>query len=136
MIAKLTAIALLLLGSGIAWSKDDGIETALEMQTNCSEYQAAKVYGSDISVDVTTGSAICWGAFLALQEFSATTWGSKNVSILRNCVSPKASRGELIKVFLLYVDKHPQRGHEKFTDVVLSALWDAYPCPSGSGTPK
>jgi hypothetical protein len=29
---------------------------------------------------------------------------------------------------LLYVDQHPERGHEKFTDIALVSLWKAYPC--------
>jgi hypothetical protein len=34
----------------------------------------------------------------------------------------------MIRVFVRYVDMHPQRGGEQFTQVVLNALWEAYPC--------
>lgn len=39
-----------------------------------------------------------------------------------------STRLELIKVFLKYIDAHPERGHEEFVFVVLDALWQAYPC--------
>ena len=73
---------------------------------------------------------------MAIQQLAATTWSAKStVSILGTCVPWSARLDELIKVFLRYMDEHPERGHERFSDVALSALWAAYPCRPNAKPP-
>lgn len=123
---KLAILALLL-----TWNAARAEETAItagELASWCQPYRTATVSNHNITVQATSESQVCYGAFLAIQQFAATTLGSDHASILKTCVAEKSGLLELIKVFLHYMDEHPERGHEKFTNVVLSSLWAAYPC--------
>lgn len=108
---------------------EPGPFTAGEVASWCEPYRTALLVGANVTVNATTASQVCLGAFMTIQQLITTTspWHPKE-SMLQVC-SPATSRlVELIKVFLHYTDEHPEFGHLKFTDVALSALWKAYPC--------
>ena len=48
--------------------------------------------------------------------------------IFEACASGKATRSELVAVFVAYVEQHPQRRHDEFIKVALDAFKEAYPC--------
>jgi hypothetical protein len=123
------ATMILLLGAGLARAKGSSLESAAAMQSNCRPFASASTKGEYISAPQTFDTGICWGAFLAIQEFVVTPWTPEGPGILPIC-NAGTDRAEMIRVFVRYVDTHPQRGGEQFTHVVLNALWEAYPCPS------
>ena len=102
--------------------------SASEVASWCQPYKTAVLRDGHLSVQATSDSQACFGAFLAIQQISATSLGDPHASVLKTCLPEKSGLFDLIKVFLHFADEHPERGHEKFTDVVLSSLWAAYPC--------
>jgi len=126
---KSILLTLLLLSCGIAHGAN--FNSTAEVASWCQPYRTAVIMGDgQISVQPTSESQWCWGAFLAIQQLSATIWHKGDYgSILRNCLPEQSRTYDLIKVFLHYSDEHPERSHEKFTDVALSALSAAYPLP-------
>jgi hypothetical protein len=129
MNSRLTLAMILLLGVGIARAKESNLESAAAMQSNCRPFASASTKGEFISAPQTFDTGICWGAFLAIQEFVVTPWTPEGPGIVPICPKTGTDRAEMIRVFIRYVDMHPQRGGEQFTHVVLNALWEAYPCP-------
>jgi hypothetical protein len=110
-------------------AEDRGSDSAAEVASWCEPYRTAILNGDHITVNSTPQSIVCWGAFMAIQQLISTTWSAQaRESILRVCAPPETYLVELIKVYLHYTDQHPERGHEKFSDVALSALWQAFPC--------
>jgi hypothetical protein len=123
---RLTMLALLL-ACGAAQA-DQGPITAADVASWCQPFRTAILSDGHISMQGTSDSQVCYGAFMAIQQLAATTLSSKNDSVLKACVPANVGLVEIIKVFLHYADEHPERGHDKFTDIVLSSLWTAYPC--------
>ena len=130
MNSRHTLALILLLSVGIARAKESNLESAAAMQSNCRPFASASTKGEFISFPQTFDTGICWGAFLAIQEFVVTPWTPDGPGIVPICPKTEIDRAEMIRVFIRYVDMHPQRGGEQFTHVVINALWEAYPCPS------
>ncbi|HVC52491.1 MAG TPA: Rap1a/Tai family immunity protein [Stellaceae bacterium] len=104
-------------------------ETALEMQSDCAPFRSAAVHGDTVRFDQTFDTGVCWGAFAFFQQ--AMRWGKAELDrALRVCPPPESYRVELIKIFLRYVDQHPEFGHRDFADVALWSLKAAFPCNS------
>ena len=41
---------------------------------------------------------------------------------------PEITRGQIVSVFLKYVDDHPERGHDLYGIVLFQSLQQAFPC--------
>jgi hypothetical protein len=114
-------------GSVHAFAGESIFPTAGEMASWCQPYKTATLKGDQVSGDFTMESQMCKGAFMTIQQIGTTALDGSN-DVLKICFPVQSRTSELIKVFSKYVDDHPERGHEKFTDVALAAFWDAYPC--------
>lgn len=44
------------------------------------------------------------------------------------CIPPEATKGQLVKVFLKYLDDHPELLHERAILLYLTAMQKAFPC--------
>jgi len=111
-----------------AHASDADSFSASEVASCSQPYRTAVLNDGHMALQATSDSQACYGAFLAIQQISATSLGNAHVSVLKTCLPEKADLLELTTVFLHYADKHPERGHEKFTKVVLSSFWAAYSC--------
>jgi hypothetical protein len=122
------ALAMMALGfAPCVWA-----DTAQEMAGYCQPYRAAVVTGpGEIKVDADANSQYCWGAFSAVQDLGNLALGKAQRATLRLCLPSKSTRLELLKVFLRYMDQHPELGHYTFGQVVVRALEQAFPCPVG-----
>jgi hypothetical protein len=109
--------------------------TAAEMASWCEPYRKAVIKGDSISVAPGPATELCYGAFLAIQQLSATTVSAPTDSILRICAPPQATPLSFVKTFLAYSDAHPEQAQERFAGIALKALWAAYPC-AASELPK
>jgi hypothetical protein len=121
------ALALILLVLNNAGAR---AETALEMSSNCRSVGNASISQGKVFFPISMTTGLCWGAFAAIQDLVAKQWHNGSM-VLGFCVPPLTTRIDLVKVFLKYSDDHPELGHEEFTDVVTSALYQAYqaqPC--------
>jgi Rap1a immunity proteins len=115
--------------AGSHQASEEKYPTAEEMMGWCDAYKTSTSDGELITVTSTMHSQACYGAFLTAQQFATTALDRRSrTSVLKVCVPGNAGLLELMKVFMHYMDEHPQRGHEKFTDVLLASWWEAWPC--------
>ena len=83
-------------------------ETALEVQSWCTTTANAPLLADGkVGLGTTFDDGFCWGAFAAIQDLS---------------------RIEYVKIFLRYVDQHPEQLHMDFAGVARRALAAAFPC--------
>jgi hypothetical protein len=131
------ALALLGLLAGLMRVGAASAETALEMAGYCEPYRTAVMTGpNEVRVNANANSHACWGAFAAVQGLGTISFPDtpeQQHTALWLCLPEKSTRAELIKVYLRYVDQHPNEGHKDFGVVVLNALWQAFPCPPPKG---
>jgi hypothetical protein len=111
-----------------AGAESSGPITAAEMASWCEPYRKAVIKGDTVSVPPGPLAELCYGAFLAIQQLSATTLTAPTDSLLRVCAPAQATPLSFIKAFLTYYDAHPDQAQERFAGVALKALWAAYPC--------
>jgi len=122
-------LTMLLACSAVQASDAEGYITAEEVGSWCQPYRTATVTEGHVNVDATSESQVCFGAFIAVQQFTGLT--SNSTPMLGACVPPEVRLTELIKVFLRYLDTHPEKGHQRFSVTVMQSLRDAYPCRHG-----
>ena len=108
--------------------ENSGPITAAEMASWCEPYRKAVIKGDSVSVPPGPSAELCYGAFLAIQQLSATTLTAPTDSILRVCAPAEATPLSFIKAFLAYYDAHRDQAQERFAGIALKALWAAYPC--------
>jgi hypothetical protein len=117
-------------------------ETAEEMASNCREIVLAKVSnegdkGTALAVPNNLPSGICWGAFLSFQsaimvvgnEYPDGTHSPTPRPFFAACAAD-ASTSQLIKIFVHYIDEHPERLNQDFFFVAVLATQKAFPCKS------
>ncbi len=73
------------------------------------------------------------------QDFQATAYCGGNITGVvdgmkyfefgnRFCISPEVTRGQIMKVVIKYLKNNPQRLHEDYTELIYSAVTEAFPC--------
>ena len=75
-------------------------------------------------------SATCWGAFTALQQLGAMRPGEAKdgPNLLLACPPANPTRLQTIRIFLKYVNQHPESKEKPFAAVAVAALRQAFPC--------
>jgi len=111
-------------------------QTAGEMASNCKGVSAAKVTDQSVEIPSDTRSGICWGAFLSIQ-FAIRYVGHQNLDgsyspsikpLFSVCARKGVDAYELVKVFVSYTDRHPERLHKEFFQVAMESAREAFPC--------
>jgi hypothetical protein len=74
----------------------------------------------------TFEDGFCWGAFAAIQ--AASGFISADQAVLQICAPTEVTRVQQIKIFLRYVEQHPELAHNDFAAVAQRALSGAFPC--------
>ncbi len=81
-----------------------------------------------ISLPPDPYASFCLGAFSAIIGLSGISSGDGMPNFLHFCPPHGATGLQYIRIFLKYVDDHPEKGHEIFPFVALNSLWAAFPC--------
>ena len=122
-------------------------ESALELESWCKFIDTAPMRSDGtIGIPMTPRAQYCWGVFEAIQQLSVfdseggppcevpSSVGPTNpacaVMLLKFCPPQKATESLFIKIFVRYVERHPEQAHLLFTQVALYALTEAFPCAS------
>ena len=112
--------------------------TAEEMLSRCRQIAQSPVRDQPIEIPQTTDAAMCWGAFVSLQEVVqwVDTVHSKTplVPMLQACVPEGSTRSQLIAIFVDYVERNPKYRSDAFAFVAVKALRATFPC--GKTAPK
>ena len=118
---KITTLALVMvfaLGCGCH------AETTEEMVSSCEAISAAGVIsGGQVSLPQDFDSGVCWGAFATIQTV-ITLCRPKTTSrpFLSGCVPAGSTRTQLIQVFLVYAQSHPEEYQKDYFLVALTSL--------------
>ena len=81
-----------------------------------------------ISFPADFDASFCLGAFTAIIGLSGLSSGDGAPNFLHFCPPRGVTGVQYIRIFLKYVDDHPEKGHEIFPFVALNALLHAFPC--------
>jgi hypothetical protein len=125
-------VLLTLLGGTLHAPSVRAADSAMEIAGLCDGFRMAHhdTDGNVRGFHSTSDTGYCWGAFSTIQDVGQIWWpDSPNRTALWLCLPPDGTTLELVKVFIRYMDEHPNRGHERFGLVVLDSLREAYPCP-------
>jgi hypothetical protein len=112
--ASVIAAALALLGQqGPAVAQTRDVMSANAVVPGCRSFLA-----NDNQNVIAMGA--CSGVISTIFYFSRTHFGV--------CLPVGANRGQAISVVVRYIDQRPERMHERFEDLALEALQQAWPC--------
>ena len=103
-------------------------ESAEQMLSSCKAVTAATITESSVIFVETFESGVCWGAFGTLIRALQALDSENRRPLLGVCLPAKATRTEIIAVFVEYSKRHPERYHEDFFLVALNAAHEAFPC--------
>jgi hypothetical protein len=102
-------------------------ETAQEVQSWCRPFLNARMEPNGTFYALKSyDSGFCWGAFAVIQEIfgmTAPPGGSPRI-----CLPSPSNRLQMIRVFISYVDNHPELSGLGFADVAPRSLEEAFPC--------
>jgi Rap1a immunity proteins len=102
-------------------------ETALEVQSWCTTTAHAPLLADGkVGLGTTFDDGFCWGAFAAIQDLSRIEMLGNPLLVF--CPPSNSTRIEYVKIFLRYVDQHPEQLHMDFAGVARRALAAAFPC--------
>lgn len=124
---KITTLALVMvfaLGCGCH------AETTEEMVSSCKAISTVKVVGDQISLPQDFASGVCWGAFATVQTVMTIVDPNTLKPFFPACVPPGSTRTQLIQIFLVYAQAHPEEYQKDYFVVALTSLHKAFPCPS------
>lgn len=124
---KIILLTLLLACGTVQAGEAEGYITAEEVGSWCEPYKTATVSEGHVNVNATDDSRVCFGAFIAVQQLTILKMNT-STPVLGSCIAPEVRLTELIKVFLRYLEVHPEKGHQRFSTIVLASLRGAYPC--------
>ena len=105
----------------------DADDTTQQMLSNCRPIASAQLTGDRVVLSQTYAIGTCMGAFRMMQRVIVSI-DDKNRRIYSVCAPPDSTLTQLIKVFINYAERNPQRLHEDFSIVALDSLAMAFPC--------
>jgi hypothetical protein len=100
--------------------------TANAMMRGCRALSSGSPPPSDTPSMESLRMAQCGGAISALL-FEATM-SQAIIGKALFCTPTGVTTDQALRVVLAYIDKHPERQHERFVQLALEALADAWPC--------
>jgi hypothetical protein len=105
-------------------------ETTEEMASSCKAVSAAQVANSHVSLPQDFNSGVCWGAFGTIQTAVTIVDPITLKPFFGVCVPAGSTRTQLIQIFLVYAQAHPEEYQKDYFVVALTSMSKAFPCPS------
>jgi hypothetical protein len=105
-------------------------ETTEEMVSSCRAISAAKVVGEQVSLPHDFASGVCWGAFASIQTVVTIADQKSMKPFFDVCAPAESTRTQLIQIFLVYAQAHPEEYQKDYFAVALTSMHKAFPCPS------
>lgn len=97
-----------------------------EMASKCRSVSNATIRDDLVDFPEDFDSGECWGYFRAIQRISV--YAVEGRRLLGIC-APKDSRlSQFVRIFVVYVDQHPEKGHLESTKIAIEALARVFPC--------
>ncbi|MFC5593821.1 Rap1a/Tai family immunity protein [Lysobacter niastensis] len=111
-------ILIALAWASIAPAKESIRADGRELRSSCME----AVDSVDRGTPLTFRGGVCAGYLHGLRDMLDSQAGV--------CVPTAATAEQLIRVYVLWADRHPERLHEDEMDVAVASLKEAFPCRS------
>lgn len=105
-------------------------ETTEEMVSSCKAISTATVIDRKVTLPQDFASGVCWGAFGTIQTETAIVDKDTLKPLFHVCAPTEGTRTQLIQIFLVYAQAHPEEYQKDYFVVALTALQKAFPCPS------
>jgi len=104
-------------------------QRADERLAGCRVIAEAATSDGKITIPNDPDALQCWGALGVVQDFVNTFDGKTKRPFFntRACVPSDVTRSQLAAIFVSFLDKRPERRHERFLDVMLDSLQEVYP---------
>lgn len=99
-------------------------ETGDAFLGNCGK--ALKAADESATYDDAFDVGLCYGFIFGARDV-ISIWRESG-SELNTCIPSKATNGQLIRVFVKFLEDHPERLHERATDLFVVAAEEAFPC--------
>jgi len=125
---KITTLALVLV-MAFALRCDCRAETTEEMVSACKAISTAKVINGQVSLPRDFDSGVCWGAFTTIQTLVRIVDQDTLKPLFHVCAPGESTRTQLIQIFLVYAQAHPEEYQEDYFAVAMSSMQKAFPCP-------
>jgi hypothetical protein len=104
------------------------VRSALDIYQACkSAVEAHNLPNGDVIL-ATPNTAFCWGAFTVLRSVTSILTADGAGMALHVCAPNESTVTQYIRIFLKYVDDHPELAHNDFDFVALDALVKVFPC--------
>jgi len=123
---KITTLALVVFALGCGCRA----ETTEEMVSFCKAISTAKIVSGQISLPQDFNSGVCWGAFATIQTVVTIADPNTLKPFFPVCVPAGSTRTQLIQIFLVYAQAHPEEYQKDYFAVALTSMRKAFPCPS------
>ncbi len=94
-------------------------ETTEEMVSACKAISTAQVTNQHISLPQDFDSGVCWGAFATIQTVMTLVDPTTSKHLLPACISAGSTRTQLIQIFLVYAQSHPEEYQKDYFVVAL-----------------
>jgi Rap1a immunity proteins len=104
--------------------------TASEVSSWCQPYRAPLLKNGVATVQQSPMGQFCFGAFFTLAAMTAVPSADAvgATPALGICPPDNSRTSDFIRIFLHYMDEHPEQGPEFFLSVAVTAFRNAYPC--------
>ncbi len=121
------AILIILCSSSLS---AQSMESANELLGSCESFlRAYRPAGEGFQLQAPTAAMYeCWGYINAVQQLSALIDEGRTTPITGACVPPEGTAVQIVRVVVAYLQKHPERLHERAGAVTLDAMRHAFPC--------
>jgi len=104
-------------------------ETTEEMISSCKAISTTQVTNGHVSLPQDFDSGVCWGAFATIQRVVTTVDPITLKHYFYACVPAGSTRTQLIQIFLVYAQAHPEEYQKDYFVVALTSMSKAFPCP-------
>lgn len=105
-------------------------QSAMELVQDCAQFERGlHISGDNITYPGTFDSGMCWGFMGAFQQLAAMQDEDRATTLVRSCPPADSKRTQLIRVFMSYADKHPEKLNYAAARLAVEALSSAFPCP-------
>jgi hypothetical protein len=103
-------------------------QTASEYLQYCKEFERNVVQrGSELRFP-NGGAANCWHFFVAFRELADMREVGASQPNLGLCIPPAVRLSQVIRIFVLYADAHPEVLHEEPAALAWQAVWHHFNC--------
>ena len=127
---KITTLALALI-LVFAFGCDCRAETTEDMVSSCKAISTqGQVNNGHVSLPQDFNSGVCWGAFATIQTVATLVDPITLKHLLPVCIPPGTTRTQLIQIFLVYAQAHPEEYQKDYFVVALTSMNKAFSCPS------